>query len=26
VAVSEDRHQFLTLHLTDVRFGSLADH
>lgn len=25
VAVSEDRHQFLTLHLTDVRFGSEAD-
>jgi hypothetical protein len=25
VAVSEDRHQFLTLHLTDVRFGSKAD-
>ena len=25
VAVSEDRHQFLILHLTDVRFGSKAD-
>jgi len=25
MAVSEDRHQFLTLHLTDVRFGSKAD-